>query len=385
MPVRKFRSVSNWPFLSRHLNEAFVCQGGQIVESFTEVRMRTFNLAVCTVTFLLAGSFCWGQAMPVGNSRGEPAATSAASTPGIHAENQPGSKAIVAPDAAVITIAGLCDNSRKSDGTAGCTTIITRAEFETIVAAVQPNMSPRAKPQFANEYADDLVMMKKAEELGLDKGPRFDEQMKVARIEILVRELKNLIREQANQVSEKQIAEYYSRNAASFEEADLDRIYVPVIESPASSNPSDNAQQRQKSDALTKALAEQLHARAVAGEDFTKLQQEAYQKAGIKSSASVSVAKVRRLSLPPSHVVVMDLKLGEMSAVLAGSNGYYIYRMRSRETLSLDAARDEIRGIIRSQHLQEEMRRIEESATSTLNESYFYPSRTSSTISRAAP
>lgn len=347
--------------------------------------MRTLNLAVCTVTFLLAGSLCWGQALPVGTSRGEPSATSAASTPGIHAENQPASKAVVEPDAAVITIAGLCDNSSESDGTAGCKTIITRAEFETIVAAVQPNMSPRAKPQFANEYADDLVMMKKAEELGLDKGARFDEQMKVARIEILVRELKNLIREQANQVSEKQIAEYYIRNAASFEEADLDRIYVPVMESPASSNPLDKAQQRQNSDALTKALAEQLHARAVAGEDFTKLQQEAYQKAGIKSSASVSVAKVRRLSLPPSHVVVMDLKLGEMSAVLAGSNGYYVYRMRSKETLSVDAARDEIRGIIRSQHLQEEMRRIEESATSTLNESYFYPSRTSTTISRAAP
>ena len=175
--------------------------------------MRTFHLvAQAAGVSLLAGSLCWGQAISSGNSDGKPmAAPSTVSVPGHDAQNPAANRAVVAPGEPVISINGLCDSPPQSNRTnSDCKTIITRAEFETIVAAIQPNMSVRAKPEFASQYADALVMVKKAQELGLDKGAAFDEQMKVARVEILVRELKNLIRSESDQVSEKQIADYYN-------------------------------------------------------------------------------------------------------------------------------------------------------------------------------
>jgi len=67
----------------------------------------------------------------------------------------------------------------------------------------------------------------------------------------------------------------------------------------------------------------------------------------------------------------MDLKPGEVSPVIEALNGYFIYKIKAKETLTLEQSREEIRGILRSQRLQEETQSIEESATSTLNENYF--------------
>jgi hypothetical protein len=347
--------------------------------------MRTINVVACAAPYVLAAGLCWGQAVSSGNP-GQGPVTSVATTADNFAQTQPSSKPVIAPDASVITITGLCDNAQRSAGAGSdCKTIITRAEFETIVAAVQPNMPARTKPEFADEYADALVMAKRAQELGLDRGPGFEEQIKVARVEILVRELKNLIREQADQVSEKQIEEYYRQNAASFEEADLERIYVPAIQAPLTAGTgSDSEQRKRQAEQLTREFADQLRARAVAGEDFGKLQQEAYDRAGIKSPANVSMAKVRRVSLPPSHAIVMQSNPGDVSAVLPMNNGYYIYRVRSKGMLPLAAAHDEIKGVLRSQRIQEDTQKIEESATSTLNDSYFYPARSAKVVSQTA-
>jgi hypothetical protein len=60
-------------------------------------------------------------------------------------------------------------------------------------------------------------------------------------------------------------------------------------------------------------LAESLRARAAAGEDFAKLQKEAFEAAGMKmDSPTVTMPKVRRTGLPPAHAAVFDLKVGEV-------------------------------------------------------------------------
>jgi hypothetical protein len=131
-------------------------------------------------------------------------------------------------DAAVLTITGLCDNSN-ADETAPskCATVITRADFEKLVAAIQPNMTAHARREFALNYANALVMARKAEQMGLDKGPFFDEQMRVARIDILSKELKKAMQKEALQTSDSEINRYYDENTSSFEEAEMERIYVP--------------------------------------------------------------------------------------------------------------------------------------------------------------
>jgi hypothetical protein len=287
----------------------------------------------------------------------------------------------VAPDAPVITIKGVCDQSVAKAPALECRTVITRAEFEKVVEAVQPNMPARVRRQFATRYASALAMSMKAEEMGLDKGPDYEERMRLARIQVLSGELNKAMQEKASQIADKEIEDYYKNNPDKFEQIETNRIYVPKTQQPPAEEAKDkklSEEEQQKrtqaSEQTMKNEADKLRARAAAGEDFNKLQEEAYQVAGLKSSApNTSMGKIRRNMLPASQASVMELKAGEVSPVISDQSGYFIYKLVSKETMPLDQAREEIKGTLRSERLQEEMKEIQASATPTLDEAYFGP------------
>ena len=326
---------------------------------------------------LLLGTLCWGQATgsKVAQQPEQPAARTTANVKTANLDQPATSN--TALDRPIITIVGLCDNPSADKGDAAdCKTVITKAQFEKLIDAVQPGMSARARREFALSYADALVMTKKAEQIGLDKGANYEEQMRLARIQILSRDLKKVIQDRALQISDKDIEGYYSNNTARFETAVMDRIYVPKAQQPPSVsdkklNDADRQKRSQESGQTMKEEADNLRARAVAGEEFTKLQADAYQVAGIKSAAPDTRIGIRRTSLPPNQASVMDLKPGEVSSVLEDPNGYAIYRVKTKDTLSLDQAREEIKATLRSQRMQDEMRDIQDCATPALDESYF--------------
>jgi len=332
-----------------------------------------------SLVFLL-GSLSWGQA--TGSQFGTAAQTSAApaiptSTIIASDDNQQVKISNLAPDAPVITISGFCDNP-PADVTAAsnCKTVITRAQFEKVIDAIQPNMSARARREFALRYSDALVMAKKAEQLGLDKGANYEEQMKFARIQVLFRELNKAIQEKASQISDKDIEDYYYNNKARFEKAEMDRIFVPkarqlAAPSDTTLSDADRQERSQESERTMKKEAESLLARAVAGEEFATLQADAYQVAGIKNSVPNTSMVIRRSSLPPNQVSAMDLKPGEVSSVLTDPAGYVIYKVKAKDVLPLDQSRDEIKVTLRSQRMQDEMRAIQGSATPALDEVYF--------------
>jgi bifunctional DNA-binding transcriptional regulator/antitoxin component of YhaV-PrlF toxin-antitoxin module len=104
------------------------------------------------------------------------------------------------------------------------------------------------------------------------------------------------------------------------------------------------------------------------------LQTEAFTAAGIKAGTpNVDMGKTRRVTLPATQVSVMDMKPGEISGVIADQNGYFIYKLKSKSVMTLDQARDEIKGTLRSQRLQDENSAVQQSATPALDETYFGP------------
>jgi len=337
----------------------------------------------CGYVCLLLGALAWGQAAPPKTKAPQAPGTK---TPTAAAADNESAESKVAPDAPVITIKGLCAQSSSDKAGANCNTVITRAEFEKIIDAVQPSMPARARRQFATRYANALVMSKKAEEMGLDKGPSFEERMELARVQVLSGELNRSIQEKASDISDKDVEDYYHANADKYAEADVDRIYVPkaqqtppVDEDKAKKDDkkvdaADEEKREEAAEQTMKTEADKLRARAAAGEDFTKLQAEAYDVAGIKAAAPTSsMGKIRRSMLPPTQAEVMDLKPGEVSQVIADQSGFFIYKVKSKDTMPLDQARDEIKGTLRSQRMTEEMHKIQESATPSLDEAYFGP------------
>ncbi len=121
-------------------------------------------------------------------------------------------------------------------------------------------------------------------------------------------------------------------------------------------------------------VADDLHARAVAGEDFDKLQKDAYEAAGIKASAPPTAnPKLRRGNLPPAQASVFDLKEGALSAVISDTSGFYIYKIVSHTAPTVADAQEEIRNALRGQRLQAMRQKLQSSISSELNKDYFGP------------
>ena len=328
------------------------------------------------LSLLLLATSAWGQAAkPAARPTSPQAATASSAT----ADNA--AAANIGPATAVITIAGLCekpplDKSKKTD----CKTVVTRAEFEQLVAAVAPTIAAPARKQLASQYGMALVMVHKAHELGLDQGPRFQELMRVARIGVLTKELSAKLQEQAEKISDKELETYYHNNETSFQEVDLQRIFIPRSKQTPDSKdkPSDDAaakdaakKEQQDSEDAMKKLAETLRGRAAAGEDFAKLQDEAIAASGFKGKPPTRLGKVRRTSLPPDQGEVFNLKVGETSQLLTTPNGYLVYKVGDKDTLPMDHVREEIISTLQSQRMQDAMQTIQHSATPELNPKYF--------------
>jgi parvulin-like peptidyl-prolyl isomerase len=122
--------------------------------------------------------------------------------------------------------------------------------------------------------------------------------------------------------------------------------------------------------------ADKLRARAAAGEDFVKLQQDAYDFAGQKLKAQADSVRVNNVSkghFPPSDASVFDLKVGEVSPVLNNSQGFMIYKIEAKQPQPMADVRNDIVRILQQQKLQQASQDLQKTATenTTYDDAYF--------------
>ena len=290
----------------------------------------------------------------------------------------PASAAKVGPDAAVITIKGFCPQTpAASTSNAACQTVITRAQFERLADALLTNMKPSLKLQLANSYPGLLAMSRAAEARGLDKSPHFEERLAFARVQILSQELVRQIDEESANISDKDIEDYYHAHAAAFEQATLERIFIPLrkqtdpLPKDQATPEAIKAQRKGAEDAMTQ-LAQQLRARAAAGEDFVKLQKDAYTAAGeTEDPPNPSLGPLRSSELPSGQASAFDLKPAEVSQVLSDATGHYIYKLDSKQIEPLDDVKHEIHKTMQNQRREESIQAVEKPITTEINQAYF--------------
>jgi hypothetical protein len=335
---------------------------------------------------LLLASLAIGQAVPSSTNPPLPR----------HPENRTaptpdaGTTSKVAPDAPVITIPGVCDapaahrEAATSVGKENCQTVITRSQFEALANALQPNMNPQTKRRLADVYPRLLVMAQEARKRGLENDPKYKQLVEFSRLQILSQELGRSIKEDADKVPDADINKYYKDNPEAFEQANLLRLFVPkekqhapakadAAAKEATAEDASKQSEAQKADEeAMKRTADDIRKRAVAGEDFEKLQKEAYDAAGIASApAPPNIGKLTRSQIPVDQRPVLDLQAGQVSALFTEANGYYVYKVVSKDTKPLDQARDEIRTTLSQQRLQDSMAKYQQENKATLNEAYF--------------
>src|SRR5580704_12003531 len=209
---------------------------------------------------VLLGTLAWGQAQP-GMTPAQPSPAQAPS-PAAKAPEPPAAE--VPENAVVLTIKGVCPATPKT----------------TMASKTGAGKTAPAK--------------------GLDKSARFMETMRIYRMQILTTELKHTVQEEADKIPPEKIAEYYKSNPEAYEQFSLDRLFIPrykqaeaedkedakepeklTEEQQKAKEAADKAKQEKGEQELNK-LADSLRERAAAGEDFAKLQKEAFEAAGVK-------------------------------------------------------------------------------------------------------
>jgi PPIC-type PPIASE domain len=336
---------------------------------------------------VLLGTLAWGQAAP-----GAPPAPQPTQAPA-------DTSADVPPDAAVITVIGVCPAQSQQASPTGaaektpaddCKTVITKAQFEELAKAL--NVTPQQKKQLASVLSGYIGTSSEARKNGLDKTAQFEQTVEFDKMRILTNALQRNIQEEAAKVPPGDIEKYYKEHAESFEQFNVDRLFVPrtkqgeaeaAEEDEKEEKPSEPAKKTKEAEEKTKAdkaeqamtkLADSLRTRAAAGEDFIKLQKEAFSAAGMKiESPTVNLPNVRRTGLPAGHVAVFDLKPGEVSQVISDAGGHYIYKVNHKDHVALDQATNEIHSKLQSDRTREMLEKVNNSFKVETNDMYFGP------------
>ncbi len=271
------------------------------------------------------------------------------------------------PDAPVVTLEGVCDGGQKHAAKSGCRTVITRAQMESLMSALWLDTSPAARRQFATNYAQLLAASTVAQRQHLEKDPavikKLQAQLTLVRMQVLANALYHRIEEQAENVPTSEIQKYYTEHLASFEQGVVRRLSIPRSAQTTSGQVLEAS--------VVKAKAEELRARAAAGEDFDQLQQAAYKDLGIKSVlAPTKMNMVRRSNLPPDEARVFDLKPGDVSQVLESMGALVILKLESKQSVPMENASSEIKSLLQRELLHEQLQRATKDVKAQFNLKY---------------
>ena len=342
--------------------------------------MRYWWLVFMLFTLLALGRMSvHAQAVPAGNS-----------TPGD--KSGLSSSSNVPPDAAVITIDGLCgsdsysiaepDTASKTPGSTdskatgssvalnpNCRTIITRAQFEKLASVIAPNQPPHATAELARFYSEQLLFAREARELGIDKDPHFDEILKFTYLQVLARAMNERLARQSD-MTDAEFAKYYKEHAADFEQVEL--LQISILKQKSHPSPSGATPQAKvdtaADEAAMKAEAEKIYSQAVAGGDFATLQEEAYTVAGDPDDApDADMGVVTRSELGGTQAEVFALQPGQISKLISGKEAWHIFKVVSKQMMSESDAKRLVTG----QRTQAAVDSLKKSVKPRLNDVYF--------------
>ena len=305
---------------------------------------------------LLSCPLAFSQAAP------KPQSTATTPPPAVTPAEKPAEKTTEVPPNDAVVINGFCPGKQAAD--ADCKTEISKAELERLATAVGAPES--ARRQLVNAYAQALVMSTIAKQRGLDNRSDTQELLRLVQMQALSQVLNKQIREEASNVPKADIDKYYADHASQYEQATLQRIFIPRMPP----NP-----QEKVDEVAVKAEGAKIGVEAKApGADFNKLQKEAYTDLKITATPPPTELKdVRRDNLPPTQAKAFDLKEGDVSEPIDDTGGIYIYKVIAKKKLTEPDVEAEIKRQLEQERMQAAMQKLVGNLKLDYNEAYFAP------------
>jgi hypothetical protein len=281
----------------------------------------------------------------------------------------------VAGDQTVLTIHGVCNNAEGqpvSDRT-NCATQMTKAQFEKFIGALRstgqmlpPTLPPAMRRTIAQNYVAILTNADAAVRAGMEQDPKFQEAMRLARINFLAQAYRQHMEQESRKIPEPELRDYYHKNLDKFEQLTMLHLVLPR----QNINNLSDEEFKKKSGSVM----QELRARAVQGEDFDKLEKEGFEKLNAKNPPRTDLGAVRSgMYAPEQEQVLFALKPGEVSKVLEQPATLMIFKLVRRETLPFEDVKAEIIQTISNERLEQATKALHDSVQSDMDQKYFGP------------
>jgi hypothetical protein len=279
----------------------------------------------------------------------------------------------------VITAKGPCPNAAahtKSAAANDCKVTVSREEFEALVNGMNPQMVKGERRVLADAYGKALALSLEATRRGLDRDPRLQAQLRYSRLIMLANAMSKEIYKDALNSRDQNAEQYYGSHKSQFERFNFERLYIPLEKHAASPSQATTVETAsEKPEDLKKEemkqLADQVYARAQAGEDFGTLQREVFKTAEIASDPNIKLEDLRRGDLSDVQNVIFDLKPNQISSLLTDQTGYFIYKLVSRTVPPFDIVKPQVTVRMQNDKSAQGISAIEKAAQSEVNSAYF--------------
>jgi peptidyl-prolyl cis-trans isomerase C len=272
----------------------------------------------------------------------------------------------IAPDAAVITVMGVCNPPAKGED---CKTVLTRKQFESLIATLQQakggsqEMPAEMRYNLADQYANMTSYAAEAEKVGLDKLPDTQLMLTFARNQVLTQVLLAHVKETMKPTREEVEAYYNAHVNDYYQGTAVQRIIIPV-----------HGMKGDKSKAeLFKATAEEMHKRLASGEDAATLQKEVYDKLGFNMKPPDTSRVLQKASAPADRRSVFDLKAGEVSEIFTDDQSIEMYRIEGPKPIQFDRVKAEITSKLEKEKIEAVGDSFRKQHPVDLNMDYFSP------------
>lgn len=261
----------------------------------------------------------------------------------------------VAPDTVVLTI--------------GSETL-TRAQFETLLAALAANGRPARteadKRKVAEQYADLEVMVQEARRRKLDQDPEVKQMMSIQSDSMLANSLAKKISEDTH-FTELDLRSYYDGHKNEFEEAKGSHILIRFKGSKVPLKP--NEKDLTQEEALAK--AQDLRKQILAGADFATLAKAESDDAGSAVRGGDLGTFRKGQMVPEFDQAAFSVPVGQVSEPVKTQFGYHLIKITERTSKPFDEAKAQIERDLKPQMTREAVDQIKAHTAVTLNDAYF--------------
>jgi parvulin-like peptidyl-prolyl isomerase len=261
----------------------------------------------------------------------------------------------VAPDAVVLTIGNLQ---------------MTRAQFEVLLSALasngRPAVTPAAKRQVAEQYAELETMAQEARQRKLDESAEVKQMMAIQGDSFLANALAKKISDDTH-FTELDLRSYYDSHKNEFEEAQGGHILIRFKGSSVPLKPGE----KDLTDEEALAKAKDIRAKIVAGADFATLAKAESDDTGTGAKGGDLGTFKRGQMVGPFDQAAFSVPVGQVSEPVKTQFGYHLIKITARKERSFDEAKAQIEKELKPKMAKEALEQLKVHTPVALNDDYF--------------